>query len=58
MQFALDCQPRSSIPLNISTNAMLYSLPALTYVNAVITTVSLLRGLAEKANAIIKIPDK
>src|ERR1017187_158148 len=58
MQFALDCQPRSSMPLKISTNVMLYSLPALTYVNGVITTVSLLRGLEEKANANIKIPDK
>jgi hypothetical protein len=46
------------MPLNISTNAMLYSLPPAAHATVVITTVSLLWGLGEKANAITKIPDE
>jgi hypothetical protein len=41
----------------MSTNAMLHSLPQVTIVTVVITTVSLLWGFGEKANANFKIPD-
>jgi hypothetical protein len=45
------------MPLNMSTNAMLYSLPPITIVTVVITTVSVLWGFGKKANANVKIPD-